>query len=137
MILSTFEPNASTVRNSQPSVHMIDPLHYERVDHDDVVKKWCVMTHILHCCSVTMCFLSIIHLLGFRGVPSEKLGDVLALAGDASDNIPGAPGIGPKIAQQLITEYGSLNNLLSQAESIKQKKRRESVLENREKVSNW
>ena len=126
-----------SVRNSQPSVHMIDPLHYERVDHDDVVKKWCVMTHILLYCSVTMCFLSIIHLLGFRGVPSEKLGDVLALAGDASDNIPGAPGIGPKIAQQLITEYGSLNDLLSQAESIKQKKRRENVLENREKVSNW
>lgn len=68
------------------------------------------------------------------GVSSEKLGDVLALAGDAADNIPGAPGIGPKIAATLITEYGSLSNLIAKADTIKQKKRRESLIEHAEKV---
>jgi 5'-3' exonuclease len=92
----------------------------------------------------------------FRGVSSDKLGDVLALAGDSSDNIPGvrmilldavsswsfysnvlssqAPGIGPKIAAALINEFGSLDNLINGADTIKQKKRRESLMDNAEKV---
>ena len=69
-----------------------------------------------------------------RGVAADKLGDVLALAGDSADNIPGAPGIGPKIAATLINEYGSLSNLISQAENIKQNKRRENLIENAENV---
>jgi len=88
---------------------MIDPMHFDRVSHDDVLKKW--------------------------GVPSEKLGDVLALAGDSSDNIPGAPGIGPKIAAALIEQYGTLDALIEQADSIKQKKRKESLVEHADKVS--
>jgi len=97
-----------TPLGNKPSVHMIDPMHFDRVDHDDVVKKW--------------------------GVSSEKLGDVLALAGDAADNIPGVPGIGPKIAQQLINEYGTLSNVITQAENVKQKKRRENLIEHAEKL---
>ena len=45
------------------------------------------------------------------------------------------PGIGPKIAQQLIEEYGTLSNVIAQAENVKQKKRRENLIENAEKVS--
>jgi len=62
------------------------------------------------------------------GVPPNKLLDVLALMGDASDNIPGVPGIGPKTAAQLILEYGTLENLLDHLSDIKQEKRR-AVLE--------
>jgi DNA polymerase-1 len=45
-----------------------------------------------------------------------------------------APGIGPKIAAALINEFGSLDNLINGADTIKQKKRRESVMDNAEKV---
>jgi len=64
------------------------------------------------------------------GVPPEKVIDVQALAGDPTDNIPGVPGIGVKTAAQLINEYGSLEELLSRAEEIKQPKRREKLIEN-------
>jgi len=47
--------------------------------------------------------------------------DVLALWGDASDNIPGAPGIGEKTAKKLIAEYGTIENLLSHTDSLKGK----------------
>lgn len=57
------------------------------------------------------------------GVPPEKLGDVLALMGDAVDNVPGVPGVGEKTAVKLISEYGSLNNLLASTASIKGKLR--------------
>jgi DNA polymerase-1 len=57
------------------------------------------------------------------GVPPEKLGDVLALMGDAVDNVPGVPGVGEKTAVKLIQQYGSLNNLLSATASIKGKLR--------------
>lgn len=64
------------------------------------------------------------------GVAPEKVGDVLALMGDSSDNIPGAPGIGPKTAAELITTYGDLETLLARANEIKQPKRRESIVNN-------
>ncbi|MBK7826650.1 DNA polymerase I [Nannocystis sp.] len=59
------------------------------------------------------------------GVPPAQLGDLLALTGDSSDNIPGVPGIGPKTAAGLLAEFGSLEALLAAAGSIKQAKRRE------------
>ena len=66
------------------------------------------------------------------GVLPDKVIDVQALAGDSSDNVPGVPGIGVKTASQLINEYGSLEKLLDNASSIKQEKRRESLLNNAE-----
>jgi DNA polymerase-1 len=61
------------------------------------------------------------------GVPPAKVGDVLALAGDSVDNVPGVPGIGVKTGAQLITEYGDLEALLARAHLIKQPKRRECL----------
>jgi DNA polymerase I len=63
----------------------------------------------------------------YFGVPPEKVVDVQALAGDSTDNVPGAPGIGLKTAAQLIEEYGDLDQLLARAEEIKQPKRRETL----------
>ena len=53
--------------------------------------------------------------------------DIQALAGDSTDNVPGAPGIGVKTAAQLIDEYGDLETLLARAGEIKQPKRRETL----------
>jgi DNA polymerase-1 len=49
--------------------------------------------------------------------------DLLGLMGDASDNIPGVPGIGPKTAQKLIADFGSMENLLANTASIKGKQK--------------
>ena len=68
------------------------------------------------------------------GVGPEKVVDILAIMGDASDNIPGIPGIGPKGAAELISLFGSLENILKNADSIKQNARRKAVLENKEKA---
>ena len=84
-------------------VQMIDPMTMNRIDHDAVIEKW--------------------------GVSAEKLGDLLALAGDTADNIPGVPGIGPKIAATLIQEYGSLDNLFDNLDSIKQKARKQKLVD--------
>ena len=66
------------------------------------------------------------------GLPPEKVVDVLALMGDAVDNVPGVPGIGDKGAKALIQEYGSLESLLDRAGDISRKSYRESLLANRE-----
>ncbi|MFL5191718.1 MAG: DNA polymerase I [Microvirga sp.] len=66
----------------------------------------------------------------WEGIPPEKIGDVLALMGDTSDNVPGVPGIGLKTAAQLIKEYGDLETLLERAPEIKQPKRRETLINN-------
>ena len=63
------------------------------------------------------------------GVMPDKVVDVQALAGDSTDNIPGVPGIGIKIAAELINEYGSLVNVLKNSEKVKQNKRRENLIE--------
>lgn len=63
----------------------------------------------------------------YFGVMPNKVTDVQALAGDATDNVPGAPGIGIKTAAQLIGEYGDLETLLARAGEIKQPKRRETL----------
>jgi DNA polymerase-1 len=62
------------------------------------------------------------------GVPPERVVDVLALAGDAVDNIKGVTGIGDKGARDLITTYGSLDGVLEHASEVPQKKYREALL---------
>ena len=66
------------------------------------------------------------------GVYPDKVIDIQSLAGDSSDNVPGVPGIGIKTAAELINEYGSLDNLLKNASKIKQPKRRQTLLDNKE-----
>ena len=63
------------------------------------------------------------------GVEPLRIQDLLALAGDSADNIPGVPGIGPKTAVQLLEEYDDLEGVLSRAGEIKQNKRRENLIE--------
>ncbi len=62
------------------------------------------------------------------GVPPEKMIDLQALTGDSTDNIPGIPGIGPKTAALLISEFGDLDTILARASEIKQNKRRENII---------
>ncbi|CAN5407312.1 DNA polymerase I [soil metagenome] len=62
------------------------------------------------------------------GVTPDKMIDLQALIGDSVDNVPGAPGIGPKTAAQLLDEYGDLDTLLERAGEIKQPKRRETLI---------
>jgi DNA polymerase-1 len=64
------------------------------------------------------------------GVRPDQVVDVLALMGDAVDNVKGVPGIGEKGARDLITRHGSLDALLDQASEIPQKKQREALLAN-------
>ena len=64
------------------------------------------------------------------GIPPEQMVDYLALIGDSSDNVPGAPGIGPKTAVKLLSEFGTLEELLERAEEVPGKRARESLQEN-------
>ena len=68
------------------------------------------------------------------GVEPSKVIDVQALAGDSSDNVPGVPGIGIKTAAELINKYKTLDKLLENAHKIPQKKRRETIIENKNKA---
>ncbi|HSL82064.1 MAG TPA: DNA polymerase I, partial [Thermoanaerobaculia bacterium] len=68
------------------------------------------------------------------GVPPERVVDVLALMGDTSDNVPGVPGIGQKGAQQLIQEYGTVENLLEHAGEISRKSYREGLEQHRDQA---
>ena len=90
------------------NVRIYDPMKNKFISEDDVLKKF--------------------------GVNSSKVIDVQALAGDSSDNVPGVPGIGVKTAAELINKYGNLEKLLQSAHEIKQNKRRETLIENKEKA---
>jgi len=68
------------------------------------------------------------------GIPASQVADYLALVGDSSDNVPGAPGIGPKTAVKLLSEYGSLEALLEHADEVSPPRARTSLLENAEDV---
>ncbi|MCC6828010.1 MAG: DNA polymerase I [Novosphingobium sp.] len=85
------------------SIDMLDTMKNQRIDVPEVIEKF--------------------------GVPPEKVGDVLALMGDAVDNIPGIRGIGPKTATKLIQEYGDLESALAAAPAMKPGKLRESLIE--------
>ncbi len=90
------------------NVRIYDPMKNKFISEDDIIKKF--------------------------GVNSSKVIDVQALAGDSSDNVPGVPGIGVKTAAELINKYGNLEKLLQSAHEIKQNKRRETLIENKEKA---
>jgi DNA polymerase-1 len=68
------------------------------------------------------------------GVPPEQIPDLLGLMGDTSDNVPGAPGIGPKTALELINRFGSLEACVERAGEVKAAKQRASLQENREQI---
>jgi len=63
----------------------------------------------------------------------EQVIDILALMGDAADNIPGAPGVGPKTAMKLISEYGSIEELFKNTDKLKGKLK-EIIENNREQI---
>ena len=86
-------------------VEMLDAMKNLRIDRDGVEAKF--------------------------GVGPDRVVDVQALAGDSVDNVPGAPGIGVKTAALLINDYGDLDTLLAQADTIKQPKRRQTLIEHR------
>ena len=68
------------------------------------------------------------------GVPPEKIPDLLALAGDVSDNIPGIPGVGIKTAAKLIKRYGSVLDMVEHPEIIKEENIRNYIMRSRELV---
>jgi len=68
------------------------------------------------------------------GVKPDQVIDVQSLAGDSSDNIPGVPGIGVKTAAELINKYNTLDVLLKNINEITQNKRRETLLNNKDKA---
>src|SRR5690606_38246523 len=90
------------------TVIMYDPMKDRQIGVAEVVEKW--------------------------GVPPEKMIELQALTGDSVDNVPGVPGIGPKTAALLLEQFGDLDTLLSRASEIKQDKRRQSVIDNADKV---
>ena len=68
------------------------------------------------------------------GVDPGQMVDLQALAGDSTDNVPGAPGIGVKTAAMLIEAFGDLDGLLARADEIRQVKRRAALVENVEQI---
>ena len=70
----------------------------------------------------------------YFGVPPEKVVDLVALMGDAIDNIPGAKGIGEKGARELITAYGSVEAAMAHAAEVKKKNYREALQTQQEQI---
>lgn len=89
-------------------VEMLDPMKNRRIGVEEVEEKF--------------------------GVGPDRVIDVQSLSGDSTDNIPGAPGIGPKTAALLINEYGDLDALIARADEIRQPKRRQTLVDNAEQI---
>lgn len=68
------------------------------------------------------------------GVRPDQLLDFFALVGDASDNVPGVPGVGPKTAEKLIASHGSLDGLYEQVDTLKQSKMKDKIIGNQEQA---
>ena len=90
------------------NVTMLDPMKGKKIGIDQVIEKF--------------------------GLPPEKVIQIQALTGDKVDNIPGAPGVGPKTALKLIEEFGDVNNLIINANKIPQEKKRNIILNNKEDI---
>ena len=65
--------------------------------------------------------------LAKSGVEPEQVADWLALMGDAVDNIPGVPGVGPKTAAELLKQFGSVEQLLARLDEVKSEKLRQAA----------
>jgi DNA polymerase-1 len=87
-------------------VEMLDPMKNKRIGIEEVIEKF--------------------------GVKPNKVIQIQALTGDKIDNIPGAPGIGPKTALELIKQFGDIEGLIKNVEKIKQEKRK-NVIRNSER----
>jgi DNA polymerase I len=87
----------------QPGLDIFDPMKSVRVGRDEVIEKF--------------------------AVPPEQVGEVLALMGDTSDNIPGVRGVGPKGAADLIQQFGTVDNLLANLGDVKRPKLRDTLAE--------
>ena len=68
------------------------------------------------------------------GIPPSQVADYLALVGDSSDNVPGARGVGPKTAVQLLKQYPDVEQILEHAEEIMPKRASKSLMENADDV---
>ena len=68
------------------------------------------------------------------GLPPEKIRDYLALMGDASDNVPGVPKVGPKTAIQLLNDIGDMDNLYANLDKVTKKGLHDNLENNREKA---
>lgn len=68
------------------------------------------------------------------GVDPDKLLGVLSLMGDRADNVPGVPSIGEKTAIELINEFGNVENIIENVDSIKQERRKKAIKENIDKL---
>jgi DNA polymerase-1 len=74
------------------------------------------------------------HVVAKAGVEPEQVADWLALMGDAVDNIPGVPGVGPKTAAELLKEYGSVAGLFARLAEVKSEKLRAALQQSAEAV---
>lgn len=68
------------------------------------------------------------------GINPCLIADFLALAGDSSDNIPGAPGIGEKTAQELVAQFGTIEQMYAQVDEIRKPAVKEKIVNNRDRV---
>ena len=89
-------------------VQMLDPMKNKKIGIDEVIEKF--------------------------GVEPSKVVQIQALTGDKIDNIPGAPGIGPKTALELIKEFGDIENLIKNAKKIKQEKRKNIIIDSQSDI---
>ncbi len=90
VIISTGDKDMAQLVNER--ITLENTMFDSRLDHDGVITKF--------------------------GVPPERIVDYLALVGDTSDNIPGVPKVGPKTAAKWLQQYGSLDVLVEQADSV-------------------
>ena len=89
-------------------VQMLDPMKNKKIGINEVIEKF--------------------------GVKPDKVTQIQALTGDKIDNIPGAPGIGPKTALELIKQFGDIEGLIKNSNKIKQEKKREKIESSKEDI---
>jgi DNA polymerase I len=106
--VTIFSSDKDLMQLIRPGVEMIDPIKYNPIGPVEVMEKF--------------------------GVTPDKMVDVQALIGDATDNVPGVPGIGPKGAAQLINEFGDVEAVLAAAPGMKPSKRRDMLIDHADKA---